>query len=54
MSRFLVTYHGAGMPTDTAMIDQAKALFAAWLHEAGSTVVDPGAPSYTGVEQQSR
>jgi hypothetical protein len=44
MSRFLVTYHGAGMPTDPAMIEQVKAAFGAWLQEAGSAVVDPGAP----------
>src|SRR5262245_32485292 len=44
MSRFLVTYHGPGMPDDPAMAEQAKAAFGAWLQEAGSAIVDPGAP----------
>jgi len=29
MSKFLVTYHGAGMPTDPAMIEHVKAAFEA-------------------------
>jgi hypothetical protein len=44
MSKFLVTYHGADMPTDPAMIERVKAAFGAWLQEAGSAVIDPGAP----------
>ena len=44
MSRFLVTYHGSGMPDDPAMLEQAKAAFGAWVQEAGSAIVDPGAP----------
>ena len=44
MSRFLVTYHGPWMPDDPAMAEQAKTAFGAWLQEAGSAIVDPGAP----------
>jgi hypothetical protein len=44
MSRFLVTYHGSGMPEDPAMMEQAKAAFLAWVQQAGDAIVDPGAP----------
>jgi len=44
MARFLVTYHGQGMPDDPAMMEQAKAAFVAWVGEAGDAIVDPGAP----------
>ena len=44
MSRFLVTYHGSGMPTDPAEADQARAAFGEWLARAGAAVTDPGAP----------
>ncbi len=44
MAKFLVTYHGSGMPSDPAMMEQAKAAFGQWLGEAGEAVVDPGAP----------
>src|SRR5262245_11202228 len=44
MTRFLVTYHGQGMPDDPAMMEQAKAAFGAWVGEAGDAIVDPGAP----------
>jgi hypothetical protein len=44
MSRFLVTYHGSGMPDDPALMEQAKAAFGNWVAEAGQTIVDPGAP----------
>jgi hypothetical protein len=44
MSRFLVTYHGPGMPDDPAMIEQAKAAFVAWVGQAGDAIVDPVAP----------
>jgi hypothetical protein len=44
VSRFLVTYHGSGMPEDPALLDQAKAAFGSWLAEAGDAIVDPGAP----------
>jgi hypothetical protein len=44
MSKFLVTYRGVGMPTDPEMIEQVKSAFGAWLQQAGSAVIDPGAP----------
>ena len=46
MRKFLVTYHGAGMPTnpDPETMKKVKAAFASWLQEAGQAVVDPGAP----------
>jgi hypothetical protein len=49
MKRFLITYHGAGMPAnpDPEMMKQVKAAFGAWLGEAGKAVLDPGAPTRT-------
>jgi len=47
MSKFLITYHGPGMPDDPALAAQAKAAFGKWLGEAGKAVVDPGAPVRT-------
>jgi hypothetical protein len=44
MARYLVTYHRGEMPTDPAAMEMVKAAFRAWLGEAGSAVVDPGAP----------
>lgn len=44
MTRFLVTYHGSGMPADPELMEQAKAAFLAWVGEAGDAIVDPGAP----------
>jgi len=44
MARFLVTYHGQGMPDDPEMMEQAKSAFIAWLGQAGDAIVDPGAP----------
>lgn len=44
MSRFLITYHGSGMPDDPAMMEQAKAAFGNWVAGAGDAIVDPGAP----------
>jgi hypothetical protein len=44
MSRYLVTYHGSGMPEDPAQMEQAKAAFGAWVGEAGNALADPGAP----------
>jgi len=42
--RFLVTYHGSGMPDDPALMEQAKAAFGNWVAGAGDAIVDPGAP----------
>jgi hypothetical protein len=44
MTKCLVTYHGSGLPADPAMQAQIKTAFEHWLQEAGSAVVDPGAP----------
>jgi hypothetical protein len=44
MARFLITYHGAGMPTDQAAMEQAKTAFGTWVSEAGESLEDPGAP----------
>lgn len=44
MTRFLVTYHGSGMPEDPEMMEQAKAAFLSWVSTTGDALVDPGAP----------
>ncbi len=44
MGKYLVTYHGGGMPSDPAQAAEARAAFGAWLGEAGSAVLDAGAP----------
>ncbi len=44
MSRFLVTYHGSGMPDDPALMEQAKAAFGSWGGRSRRPIVDPGAP----------
>ena len=44
MAKFLVTYHGGGMPHDPEQVAQAKAAFQKWLSEQGDAVVDPGDP----------
>ena len=44
MAKFLVTYHGGGMPHDLELVAQAKAAFQQWLSEQGDAVVDPGDP----------
>jgi hypothetical protein len=44
MPRFLVTYHGGGMPESEEGRQQAMAAFGAWVGAAGKALVDPGAP----------
>ncbi len=44
MTRFLVTYHGAGMPDGEQARQQAMAAFAQWVANTGPALVDPGAP----------
>jgi hypothetical protein len=45
MTKYLVTYHAGGPPpTDPDALNKMKTAFGAWLTEAGSAVVDPGAP----------
>jgi len=44
VAKFLITYHGPGMPHDPESVAKAKAAFGKWLSEAGKAVIDPGAP----------
>jgi hypothetical protein len=44
MTKFLVTYHGAGAPDSPEAAQQAMAAFIAWSQKTGSALVDPGAP----------
>jgi hypothetical protein len=44
MPRFLVTYHGGGMPSDPAEAARARAAFGEWVAKSGTAIVDPGAP----------
>jgi hypothetical protein len=44
MGRFVVTYHGSGMPDDPELMEQAKAAFLTWVAQSGDALVDPGAP----------
>jgi hypothetical protein len=44
MTKFLVTYHGAGMPEGEEARQEAMAAFGAWVARTGSALVDPGAP----------
>lgn len=44
MAKYLVTYYGSGMPADPALLEPMKAAFGKWVQEAGSSIVDPGAP----------
>ena len=44
MARFLVTYHGGGMPADETARRQAMEAFGAWASRTGKALVDPGAP----------
>ncbi len=42
MAKYLVTYHGV----PSADMAKVKEAFGAWIAEAGSAVLDPGAPVY--------
>lgn len=44
MTKFLVTYHGAGAPSTAAEKEQAMSAFMAWVKDVGEALVDPGAP----------
>jgi hypothetical protein len=44
MPRFLVTYHGAEMPTDPESAASAQAAFSQWAATKGGALADPGAP----------
>lgn len=53
MSKYLVTYHGMGMPSDPQMAQQARAAFGEWLQKTGRAVIDPGAPLKPGKQVAS-
>ena len=44
MTKFLVTYHGAGAPRNEEERQQAMTAFMAWVDKVGPALVDPGAP----------
>ena len=44
MPRYLVTYHGGGMPEGEAAREEAMKAFLSWAQATGSALVDPGAP----------
>ncbi len=44
MAKFLVTYHRAATSTDGPADEPAGAAIARWMADAGSAVIDPGAP----------
>jgi|SRR5215212_5372743 len=46
MAKYLITYHGSQLPSDPAILEQAKIAFGQWLHGAGGAVIDPGAPTH--------
>jgi hypothetical protein len=50
MAKYLITYHGSGMPDDPALLEQAKAAFGRWVMEAGDALVDPGAPVHMATQ----
>jgi hypothetical protein len=44
MTKFLVTYHGGGMPEGDEARQQAMQAFGEWVARTGRALVDPGAP----------
>jgi hypothetical protein len=44
MTKFLVTYHGDGMPDTAEGRNQAMKAFMAWASKTGPALADPGAP----------
>ena len=54
MSKYLVTYHGSGMPDDPELMEQAKAAFGMWVAETGDALVDPGAPLQMAAQVAAR
>jgi hypothetical protein len=56
MPKFLVTYHGGGMPESEEGRQQAMVAFGAWVAVTGKRLVDPRAPpglSKTGLRDSS-
>ena len=44
MARYLITYHGPGMPHDPAAVGAARDAFMVWAQKTGAALVDPGSP----------
>jgi hypothetical protein len=44
MPRFLITYHGNGMPHDPESMASAREAFTQWAGKTGDALVEPGAP----------
>jgi hypothetical protein len=44
MAKFLVTYHGGGMPEGDEARQEVMAAFGRWVAETGNALLDPGAP----------
>ena len=44
MPRFLITYHGNGMPHDPESMATAREAFMQWAAKTGDALVEPGAP----------
>ncbi len=44
MAKFLVIYHGGGMPDTADGRQQAMTAFMAWASKTGPALADPGAP----------
>lgn len=44
MARFLITYHGAGMPQDPETMAQVRQAFGEWATKTGTALAEPGAP----------
>ena len=44
MPRYLVTYHGPGMPHDPESIAAAQQAFLTWAGKTGALLVEPGSP----------
>jgi hypothetical protein len=44
MARFLVTYHGGGMPEGDDARREAMEAFGRWVAQTGEALPDPGAP----------
>ncbi len=44
MPKYLLVYHGGGMPETEEKVQEAMAAWGAWYQELGAATVDPGAP----------
>lgn len=46
MEKYLITYHGPGLPNNPIVKAMAKATFGAWKMTTGDALLDPGLPSF--------